>query len=145
LYRRLIPYSKAESTTVSADELRTLYLRASRVDNYQMLMRLAQNPKCPSNILRQLGQSPNLAIVSRVARNPNLTGELFEELASNHDMRIRAWLTDNPVVPRRVLEKLANDSDDLVKRGATYRLRGGVPSPSRKLGTFNNILDLLFG
>ena len=143
MYHHLSRYGKAESIATSADDLRKLYTQASEKHDYHMLMRLAQNPSCPPDVLRELSTSQNIAVRYRAVRNPCLPVDLFEPLSAHDDPHSRGFLTSNPSIPKEILKKLATDSDEMVRLGANYRLNGGTPPQPRKLGTLNNILDLL--
>ncbi len=142
LWYRLTPYRQAESTTMSGNELRTLYVRGLARHDINMLMRLAGNPQCPPDILRQLVHSPSP--LARAVMNPSLPADVIKELSSRGDSRVRGWLTNNPSTSKEILAQLANDHDDVVRSGATARLHGGVPLPQKPLGTLNHWLDLLF-
>ncbi len=144
LARHLWPYHQAESAATAADELRTLFVRASREGDHNMLMRLAQNPSAPPEVPRALSASQHLSVISRAVRNPDLPLDRFQELSGHDNAHVRGSLVWNPSIPRDVLEQLASDSDEVVRRGATSRLNGAIPHAPRKLGTLNNLLDLLF-
>ncbi len=142
---RLAPYSKAESEDVSADELRKLFSQASRRNHDQILLRLAQNPKCPLDVLRNLSRSQDRAISYRVAGNPGAPPDLLDALTASSDSGVRSYVAGNPSTSRELLERLAGDHEQIVKNIASQRLRGESPLPARpKLGTLNHALDLLF-
>jgi hypothetical protein len=145
LYNHLSPYSRAESIDTSEVALRELYRRAFETNDYRILRRLAQNPKCPSDILQELSRSQHSGVSYRAINNPNVPLTLLEKLSSHPNPGIRNRVAGHSSTPREVLERLANDSDKLVSGMANFRLNGRAPIPAdEKLGTLNNLLDLLF-
>ena len=147
VYYSVAPYGRAESEEVTREELIKLYKgTVTGRFNYHMQMRLAQNPKTPPYILRELSKNTGISVSYRVAGNPSTPLDVLQEFLSDPDWVARAYAVGNPSIPKEVLNKLEQDENDFVRRRAKMRLGGGAPDPPppKFKSAWINIADLLF-
>ena len=103
-YRRLF------SSSTPPDKLYELYRHASithNTHNTNVLRMLAENPICPSNMLRDLSRNEDSYTRMLVARNLATQKDVLQSLAIDHNLSVKISVAMHPTTPIDVLITLS--------------------------------------
>ncbi|MGI2907028.1 hypothetical protein [Tolypothrix sp. VBCCA 56010] len=118
--------SLARSTTTSEDKL----ARLLEIEDEEILLAVARNPKTPLELLEQLVESPppfydrdndgqyevDDRLFFAIARNPNTSESLLLKLAESGISNIEIGIAQNPNAPLSLLNKFADWRDFLMHK-----------------------------
>lgn len=110
----------AGSAQSTVGDLVVLYEHAKAPYDHSTMMRLADNPIAPPEILEQLAIDRHVSVRSRVAANPNTPASVLEELAGDSEWVVRSWVTRNASTSSETLLMLQSDVNPQVRENARY-------------------------
>lgn len=97
--------------------------RLEALHDYDITSRIAENPSCPPELLRDILYSKDypedrgVAFSRRIADNSNCPADVLEQLATHADRHVRYFVAGNPSTPDIVLLQLAVDPEPDVRWG----------------------------
>ena len=77
--------------------------------------RIAEDPRTPVSILRELAKDENDFVRAKVAENPNTPIDVLEELTRDEEDIVRKDVVNNPNCPEYFIRELAKDESDIVR------------------------------
>ena len=112
-------YILAGSTNTSPEKLRVL------AEHFcdKIRFRVAENPRTPVDVLRNLSRDPNHDVRVAVASNEVCEHYITQRLARDSDVVVRHALAQNICLPRSILEELADDENGWVRGEALKSLQ----------------------
>ena len=122
-------YIRAGCPTTTVEELWSL--ASDDVDNVRR--RVAENPRCPQELLTELAIDENPDVRIAVAENPNTIELVKEQLARDESVDVRYSLAENPNLPISILDLLAEDENAYVAHRARRTIRLLQPADMAEL------------
>jgi hypothetical protein len=91
-------------------------------DNWEVALRVIDNPGTPLALLTSMMEHPNFTVRGYLAKSPKASLEIQERLAHDEDAWVRCQLIEGRKTPVHLFAKLAQDPDKTVRRLAAKRL-----------------------
>ena len=113
---------QAQSPNSTEEQLRNVYSYALRLNSHTLLMRLADNPATPQEILRVLSKHKYISITYRIADNRNTPVDILREFAHDEHWAMRSRIAGHPSTPTDVISQLTKDGHEFVRRTAKSSL-----------------------
>ncbi len=115
-------YLRAGNTDASCDDLRALI----RVESARVRRRVAENSRCPEELLKILASDRDQEVRIAVATNPVTPHWLVERLAADESIHVRFEMAEDPNLPGEIIEQLAQDENPYVSDRARRTLEGNA-------------------
>lgn len=93
-------------------------------EHVQVLIRVADHPRCPERALRSLAMHPDVEVRCALARNTSLTTDLAMTLAMDMAASVRYTLAESYTIDREILAMLSEDESPYVACRAATTLSG---------------------
>ncbi len=90
--------------------------KLSKARDEELRCNIAANPNCPVTLLKKWAKLKDESIRGSVAINPSTPVEILELLASDEEASVRAALAGNPACPIELLVQLSEDAESDVRR-----------------------------